>query len=164
MLTHSCYCIFISVTGGFVQMLKDFKNLLKMSLKILFIKRKRKFPSISSPSSRSARWPLFFFPRGPAPAPARLASPFSRPAQLRAAQQPRQPRPAQQLRLHPHQATAGPAPRACFPRPAADSPTPPVSASPTSTRALETARPCREAATAALASLERAPSRASASF
>jgi len=46
MLMHSCYCIFISVTGGFVQMLKDFKNLLKMSLKILFIKRKRKFPSI----------------------------------------------------------------------------------------------------------------------
>ena len=42
MLMHSCYCIFISVTGGFVQMLEDFKNLLKMSLKILFIKRKRK--------------------------------------------------------------------------------------------------------------------------
>ena len=42
MLMHSCYCVFISVTGGFVQMLKDLKNLLKMSLKILFIKRKRK--------------------------------------------------------------------------------------------------------------------------
>ena len=55
MLMHSCYCIFISVTGGFVQMLEDFKNLLKMSLKILFIKRKRKFPSISSPSSHSAQ-------------------------------------------------------------------------------------------------------------
>ena len=154
MLMHSCYCIFISVTGGFVQMLEDFKNLLKMSLKILFIKRKRKFPSISSPSSLSAQ-------HQPQP-----SSPpfFSRPAQLRAAQQPRQPRPAQQLRLHPHQATAGPAPRACFPRPAADSPTPPVSASPTSARALGTARPCREAATAALASWERPPSRASASF
>ena len=36
-------------------MLEDFKNLLKMSLKILFIKRKRKFPSISSPSSHSAQ-------------------------------------------------------------------------------------------------------------
>jgi len=41
-LMHSCYCVFISVTGGFVQMLKDLKNLLKMSLKILFIKKKKK--------------------------------------------------------------------------------------------------------------------------
>ena len=73
MLMHSCYCIFISVTGGFVQMLKDFKNLLKMSLKILFIKRKRKIPSISSPSSHSAC--MTFFSRGPAPAPAQLPSP-----------------------------------------------------------------------------------------
>ena len=71
MLMHSCYCIFISVTGGFVQMLKDFKNLLKMSLKILFIKRKRKFPSISSPSSHSAC--MAFFPRpSTSPSPARL--------------------------------------------------------------------------------------------
>ena len=59
MLMHSCYCIFISVTGGFVQMLKEFKNLLKMSLKILFIKRKRKIPSISSPSSHSACMTFF---------------------------------------------------------------------------------------------------------
>ena len=62
MLMHSCCCIFISVMGGFVQMLKDFKNLLKMSLKILFIKRKRKFPSIPSlplfrPAGPSLRWP-----------------------------------------------------------------------------------------------------------
>ena len=71
MLMHLCYCIFISVTGGFVQMLKDFKNLLKMSLKILFIKRKRKIPSISSPSSHSAC--MAFFPRpSTSPSPARL--------------------------------------------------------------------------------------------
>jgi len=47
--------------GGFVQMLEDLKNLLKLSLKILFIKRKRKISFHFLPSSDSARW-FFFFP------------------------------------------------------------------------------------------------------
>jgi len=107
MLMHSCYCVFISVTGGFVQMLKDLKNLLKMSLKILFIKRKkRKFPSIP-PFLRFG--PLvFFFPLAqllPA-AQHRSQQPSSpslpRSAQLRAQPSSRAPR------RRPHQATAAP--------------------------------------------------------
>ena len=56
MLMHSCYCVFISVTGGFVQMLKDLKNLLKLSLKILFIKTKKENFLPFLLSSDSARW------------------------------------------------------------------------------------------------------------
>ena len=94
MLMHSCYCVFISVTGGFVQMLKDLKNLLKMSLKILFIKRKRKisfhllpflvfgpFPSAGpSPPRSPARPPPPL--RATRPSNSRLASPAAPPAQL----------------------------------------------------------------------------------
>jgi len=105
-------------------MLKDSKNLLKMSLKILFIKRKKgKFLSFL-PSSHSARWPLsFFFPRPStaASSPARLplfpARPSSRQPPNRAGPAartvPAQPRRTRQL-----------------PRPAADARVPPVGAVP----------------------------------
>ena len=52
--------------GCFIQMLKDLKNLLKLSLKILFIKRKRKISFHSSlPQIRPAGFS--FFSAGPAP-------------------------------------------------------------------------------------------------
>ena len=123
MLMHSCYCIFISVTGDFVQMLRDFKNLLKMSLKILFIKRKREFPSI--PPLPLIRPHGHFFPRGPAPQPAPQPT-LSRSAQLRASSPaaPAQPRAscrpslaapgncrAQQLTPGPHLSAPSPTPR-----------------------------------------------------
>ena len=90
MLMHSCYCIFISVTGGFVQRLKDFKNLLKMSLKILFIKRKRENSFHSSPSSHSAPWP-FLSPR-PSTTASAPAHPFPARPSFAPAAQPRAPR------------------------------------------------------------------------
>ena len=66
--------------GCFIQMLKDLKNLLKLSLKILFIKRKRKISFHSSlPQIRPAGFS--FFSAGPAPSlgPAtRSAQPSSR--------------------------------------------------------------------------------------
>ena len=135
MLMHSCYCIFISVTGGFVQMLEDFKNLLKMSLKILFIKRKRKFPSISSPSSHSAQHqpqpsspplfparPSFAQPSNTAsrdsPAPRRPKSraPLLQPPRLPFLLQPLTPGPARQCRPLPP-ATAARVSRNRRPRP-----------------------------------------------
>ena len=61
--------------GCFIQMLKDLKNLLKLSLKILFIKRKRKISFHSSlPQIRPAGFSFFSAGpapfRGPAPQPA----------------------------------------------------------------------------------------------
>jgi len=120
MLMHSCYCVFISVTGGFVQMLKDLKNLLKLSLKILFIKRKkRKFPSIP-PFLRFG--PLvFFFP---------LAQLL--PAAQHRSQQPSSPSlpRSAQLRAQPSPAAARSAPARQLPRPAADARAPSVGAAP----------------------------------
>jgi len=111
MLMHSCYCVFISVTGGFVQMLKDLKNLLKLSLKILFIKRKRKISFHFLPSSDSARW-LFFFSLAQLPPAAQRLPPaqpraprrpsYARPSNCRAQPSSRAPR------RRPHQATAAP--------------------------------------------------------
>ena len=82
---------------------------------------------------------MAFFPRGPLTLlslfPARPASRRPSRAPLLLGPAPRQPS-LSQATAHAlaqlGQATAGPAPRACFPRPATDSPTPPVSASPTS--------------------------------
>ena len=126
MLMHSCYCIFISVTGGFVQMLKDFKNLLKMSLKILFIKRKRKFLSIPSlPQFRPAG--LSF--RGPAPAPAGSPPLFpARPSYARPSNYRRRaPSPrAQPLTPGPH--LSAPPPTSRVPRPLPVKAEPPFSA------------------------------------
>jgi len=95
MLMHSGYCVFISVTGGFVQMLKDLKNLLKLSLKILFIKRKKKISFHSSlPQIRPAGFSFFFrwpssFPRPStaASSPAHLPSP-ARPSHALSSAQP----------------------------------------------------------------------------
>ena len=141
MLMHSCYCIFISVTGGFVQMLKDFKNLLKMSLKILFIKRKRENSFHSSPSSHSAPWP-FLSPRpsttasAPAhPFPARPS--FAPAAQPRAPRRPSRAQPSSRApRRRPHPATARaqpltPGPHLSAPPPTSRVPRPlPVKAEP----------------------------------
>ena len=68
MLLHIYFC-----DGCFIQMLKDSKNLLKMSLKILFIKKKG-ISFHSSPSSHSAHG-HFFFPR-PSTAASAPAHPF----------------------------------------------------------------------------------------
>ena len=95
MLMHSCYCVFISVTGGFVQMLEDLKNLLKLSLKILFIKRKKENFLPFPPFLRFG--PLVFLLSagpvpscGPAPQPAaQLAFPPPLGPATRPAQQPR---------------------------------------------------------------------------
>ena len=123
MLMHSCYCVFISVTGGFVQMLKDLKNLLKLSLKILFIKRKKEnfLPFLlSSDSARwfsSFRWPSSFpRPSTAASSPARLPSPARPSFALSPAQQPRAPRRpgncrAQPLTPGPHLSAPSPSPR-----------------------------------------------------
>ena len=152
MLMHSCYCIFISVTGGFVQMLKDFKNLLKMSLKILFIKRKREFPSI--PPLPLIRPMAIFFPaaqhRSQRPSPPFPARPsFVPAAQPRAPRwpsraspaartvpaQPRQPS-SRAPRRRPHPATARaqpltPGPHLSAPPPTSRIPRPlPVKAEP----------------------------------
>ena len=127
MLMHSCYCIFISVTGGFVQMLKDFKNLLKMSLKILFIKRKRENSFHSSPSSHSAPWP-FLSPR-PSTTASAPAHPFpARPSFAPAAQPraPRRPSRAQPLTPGPH--LSAPPPTSRVPRPLPVKAEPPFSA------------------------------------
>ena len=125
MLMHSCYCVFISVTGGFVQRLKDFKNLLKMSLKILFIKRKRKFPSIPSlpqfrPAGLSFRQPNLAYrwrtvpaqPRQPSNPTSRSAQPSSRSLAAPAPAPGNRPRPAADARAPP----VGAAPN--LPRPA----------------------------------------------
>ena len=120
MLMHSCYCIFISVTGGFVQMLKDFKNLLKMSLKILFIKRKRKIPSI--PPLPLIRPHGHFFPRVPSPQPAPQPTPF--PLGPASRQQPSRASPAARI------VPAQPRRTRQLPRPAADARVPPVGAVP----------------------------------
>ena len=81
-------------------MLKDLKNLLKLSLKILFIKRKRKISFHSSlPQIRPAGFSFFFrwpssFPRPStaASSPAHLPSPARPSHALSPAQQPRAPR------------------------------------------------------------------------
>ena len=110
--------------GCFIQMLKDSKNLLKMSLKILFIKRKRENSFHSSlPHIRPAGPSFYFFPRPStaASSPARLplfpARPSSRQPPNRAGPAartvPAQPRRTRQL-----------------PRPAADARAPPVGAVP----------------------------------
>ena len=86
--------------GCFIQMLKDLKNLLKLSLKILFIKRKRKISFHSSlPQIRPAGFSFFFrwpssFPRPStaASSPAHLPSPARPSHALSPAQQPRAPR------------------------------------------------------------------------
>ena len=136
MLMHSCYCVFISVTGGFVQMLKDLKNLLKMSLKILFIKRKRKisfhllpflvfgpFPSAGpSPPRSPAQPPPPCALRGPASAPAQpRSSPAfcGRPATVAAP-----PSPAADAWAPPVGAVSFPARLGNRPRPAPEQPPP----------------------------------------
>ena len=137
MLMHSCYCIFISVTGGFVQMLKDFKNLLKMSLKILFIKRKRKIPSI--PPLPLIRPHGHFFPRGPAPQPAPQPTPFplgpasrQRPSRAqpssRAPRRRPQPATARAQPLTPGPHLSAPPPTSRVPRPLPVKAEPPFSA------------------------------------
>ena len=124
MLLHIYFC-----DGCFIQMLKDSKNLLKMSLKILFIKRKKEIPfhsllspfrplaTLSPPAwpgllaqvpPRPARLPLFL----PPPVPS-WAGPASRPAQ--------QPR-----------ASASPAPGNCRAQPL--TPGPHLSAPPPTSR------------------------------
>ena len=107
MLMHSCYCVFISVTGGFVQMLEDLKNLLKLSLKILFIKRKRKISFHFLPSSDSAHW-FFFFPLAQfLPVAQHRSQQPSSPSLPRSAQLHAQPS-SRAPRRRPHQATAAP--------------------------------------------------------
>jgi len=136
MLMHSCYCVFISVTGGFVQMLKDLKNLLKLSLKILFIKRKKEnfLPFLlSSDSARwfsSFRWPSSFpRPSTAASSPARLPSPARPSYALSPAQQPRAPRRpgncrAQPLTPGPHLSAPPPTSRIQRPLPVKAEPPP----------------------------------------
>ena len=100
-----------------------------MSLKILFIKRKRENSFHSSlPHIRPAGPSLFFSSRGPAPQPAaQLASPFSRSPQLAPAAQPRRP-----SRASPAARTVPAQPRRTrqLPGPAADARVPPVGAVP----------------------------------
>ena len=135
MLMHSCYCIFISVTGGFVQMLKDSKNLLKMSLKILFIKRKRKFSSIPSlpqfrPTGLSFRQPSSAYRWRTVPAqPRQPSNPASRSAQPSRRSRPSSHAPRRRQPSSRSPATPTPAP-GNRPRPAADARAPPVGAAP----------------------------------
>ena len=111
MLLHIYFC-----DGCFIQMLKDSKNLLKMSLKILFIKRKREIPSI--PPLPLIRPMAIFFPR-PSTAASAPAHPFplgpAAPAQPRASCRPSLAAPgncrAQQLTPGPHLSAPSPTPR-----------------------------------------------------
>jgi len=75
MLLHIYFC-----DGCFIQMLKDSKNLLKMSLKILFIKRKKEIPfhSLLSPFRPAGHsFPaVLAWPASPSSPAARSPSPF----------------------------------------------------------------------------------------
>ena len=155
MLMHSCYCILISVMGGFVQMLKDFKNLLKMSLKILFIKKKEISFHLLPFLTFGPLAPLYFFPRpSTSHSPARL--PFSRSAQLRASSpttpaqpcSPRWPsyaRPSNCRRRAPspraQPLTPGPACRRCLHRAARQPPAPGAAATAATTRVVGASSP-----------------------
>ena len=121
MLLHIYFC-----DGCFIQMLKDSKNLLKMSLKILFIKKKG-ISFHSSPSSQTAHG--HFFPtaqhRSQRPSPPFPARPsFAPAAQPRAPRRPSRASPAARI------VPAQPRRTRQLPRPAADAQAPPVDAVP----------------------------------
>jgi len=81
--------------GCFIQMLKDLKNLLKLSLKILFIKRKRKISFHSSlPQIRPAGFSFFFPLAQLLPAAQHRSQQPSSPSLPRSAQPRAQPSPA----------------------------------------------------------------------
>ena len=101
-------------------MLKDSENLLKMSLKILFIKRKKEISFHSSPSSHSAPW-AFLSPR-PSTAASAPAHPF--PLGPASRQQPSRASPAART------VPAQPRRTRQLPRPVADARVPPVGAVP----------------------------------